>query len=77
MEFIKAPAFTRNLPDYLNDDRYRELQVTLAANPELGDLIPGRAGFARRAGRMCGAARAGEVGCGLFTTTSNPMVRYG
>ncbi len=45
MEFIEAPAFTRRLPDYLNDDNYRELQVTLAANPELGDLMPGTGGF--------------------------------
>ena len=62
MEFIEAPAFTRQLSKYLDDDEYRTLQAELAANPELGDLMPGTGGFrkirwadARRGmGRRCG-----------------------
>ena len=45
MEFIEAPAFTRYLSSYLNDDEYRELQNRLAAGPELGDVMPGTGGF--------------------------------
>jgi hypothetical protein len=45
MEFVEAPAFTRHLSGYLRDDDYRELQTTLSANPELGDLMPGTGGF--------------------------------
>jgi hypothetical protein len=45
MEFIEAPAFTRYVSDYLADDEYRELQKALAANPELGDVMPGTGGF--------------------------------
>jgi len=45
MEFIEAPAFTRYLADYLNDDGYKELQAKLGADPELGDLMPGTGGF--------------------------------
>ena len=45
MEFIEAPAFTRHLPAYLNDDEYKELQARLGSNPELGDLMPGTGGF--------------------------------
>jgi hypothetical protein len=45
MEFIEAPAFARHLADYLDDDGYRDLQVRLAASPELGDLMPGTGGF--------------------------------
>ena len=45
MEFIEAPAFTRYVSDYMDDERYRELQNVLARNPELGDLIPGTGGF--------------------------------
>jgi hypothetical protein len=33
MEFIEAPAFTRHLSKYLDDDQYRTLQARLAANP--------------------------------------------
>jgi len=45
MEFIEAPAFTRYLSVYLNDDDYRELQARLGANPELGYLMPGTGAF--------------------------------
>jgi hypothetical protein len=45
MEFIEAPAFTRHVRDYLTDDDYRELQIKLALNPELGDLISATGGF--------------------------------
>jgi len=45
MEFIEAPAFTQYFSSYLNDDEYRELQIRLAAGPELGDVMPGTGGF--------------------------------
>jgi len=45
MEFIEAPAFTRYLSDYLDAERYAELQNALVRNPELGDLMPGMGGF--------------------------------
>src|SRR5260370_29420723 len=48
MEFIETPAFTRHLPDYLNDDEYKELQAKLGSNPELGDLMPGTGGFRKK-----------------------------
>lgn len=45
MEFVEAPAFTRHLRRYLNDDDFRNMQTRLAANPKLGDLMPGTGGF--------------------------------
>jgi hypothetical protein len=45
MEFIEAPAFTRYLADYFDEDSYRELQQRLSASPESGDLMPGTGGF--------------------------------
>ena len=45
MEFVEAPPFTRHLSEYLNEDRYREVQGRLSANPEMGDLMPGTGGF--------------------------------
>jgi mRNA-degrading endonuclease RelE of RelBE toxin-antitoxin system len=45
MEFIEAPAFTRHLARYLDDEQYRGLQDTLASTPELGAVIPGTGGF--------------------------------
>ena len=45
MEFIEAPAFTKLLANYLDDDGYRELQFHLADDAEAGDVIPGTGGF--------------------------------
>jgi hypothetical protein len=63
MEFIEAPAFTRNLSRYLNDDGYRELQNYLARGPETGDLIPGTGGFRkmRWADKRRGKGRRGGL----------------
>ena len=44
-QFIEAPAFSRYREDYLRDEDFRELQVTLAGNPETGDIIPGAGGI--------------------------------
>ena len=45
MEFVEAPAFTRNIAAYFADDEYLRLQRWLANNPESGDLMPGSGGF--------------------------------
>src|SRR5258708_28603890 len=45
MEFIEAPAFTRYLADYLDDEEYRALQKQLGLGPEAGGFIPGTGGF--------------------------------
>ncbi len=45
MEFVEAPAFTRHIGNYLEDDSYRELQSVLAIEPDKGDLMPATGGF--------------------------------
>ena len=44
-QFVEAPAFSRYRETYLDDDGFRELQQSLARNPEQGDLIPGAGGI--------------------------------
>jgi hypothetical protein len=63
MEFFEAPAFTRYLPEYLDDEEYRALQKELARKPEAGDLIPGTGGFrkARWADTRRGKGRRGGL----------------
>ena len=43
--FIELPAFEQYRADYLDDDGFGHLQVTLMANPEAGDLIEGTGGL--------------------------------
>lgn len=45
VQFVEAPAFSLYRDDYLDDDGVRELQHSLANNPESGDLIPGAGGI--------------------------------
>lgn len=39
IEFIETPMFTRQIKQIATDDELRELQKTLIASPEKGDLI--------------------------------------
>lgn len=43
--FFETRHFTACLPEYLNDDEYRELQQVLLENPMAGDVMPGTGGF--------------------------------
>jgi|ERR1700728_1017241 len=63
MEFLEAPAFTRYLTDYLDDDSYKELQAKLGGNPDLGDLMSGTGGFRkmRWADKRRGKGRRGGL----------------
>lgn len=45
MEFVEAPAFTRMVANYLQEDEYLRLQRRLEQNPAAGDLMPGAGGF--------------------------------
>lgn len=44
-QFVEAPAFSRYRDEYLDDDAFTDLQLSLASNPEAGDLVPGAGGI--------------------------------
>ncbi|MDE2089979.1 MAG: toxin [Gammaproteobacteria bacterium] len=43
--FLETPLFTRLLPEYLDDEAYRNLQGALLENPERGEVMPSTGGF--------------------------------
>ena len=45
VEFIEAPAFTKNVYAYMSDDDYADLQLYLFQHPESSDLISGSGGI--------------------------------
>lgn len=45
MEFFEAPAFTRHIAAYLDDEALRALQLFLLDHPEAGKVMPGTGGF--------------------------------
>lgn len=45
VEFFEAPAFTRHVDRYLDEDECLALQLYLAEHPEAGTVMPGTGGF--------------------------------
>ena len=43
--FIELPAFERHRDNYIDDDRFSQLQAALMVNPAAGDLIEGTGGL--------------------------------
>lgn len=43
--FVELPSFSRYRVDYLDDERFRSLQLEMMKNPEAGDLIEGTGGL--------------------------------
>jgi len=43
--FVELPAFDRHREEYLDDEGFRGLQLTLMNNPEAGDVIIGTGGL--------------------------------
>jgi hypothetical protein len=59
--FIESRVFTEGITALLSDEEFRQFQLTLAANPGAGDVIPGLGGLrkvriaARSKGKRGGA----------------------
>jgi hypothetical protein len=43
--FVELPAFERYRADYLDDEAFRDLQLSLMSDPEAGDTIMGTGGL--------------------------------
>lgn len=61
MVIIETPTFTKLITDLLNDDDYRVLQHTLAANPEAGDIVTGGGGIRKIRFALPGKGKRGGV----------------
>src|SRR6266542_5571186 len=45
MRFVETPVFTTAIQRYLDDERYRQLQIALMLRPEQGPVIQGSRGL--------------------------------
>ena len=45
MVIVETPVFTRQVQELLPDDEYRQLQLELAQDPTIGDVIRGSGGL--------------------------------
>ena len=60
MVIIETSVFTRLIRELIDDDNYRELQISLVQNPDIGDLIPGSGGLRKVRWKTTGKASAEE-----------------
>lgn len=58
--FVETKLFTRLIDEYLSDDEYAALQLSLAVNPEAGDVIKGTGGIRKM--RWAGRGRGKRGG---------------
>jgi len=57
MIFKESCLFTKHLPDYLDDEDYRELQNFLMEQPDAGDLIQGTGGLRKLRWKIAGRGK--------------------
>jgi mRNA-degrading endonuclease RelE of RelBE toxin-antitoxin system len=58
--FVETKLFTRLIDEYLSDDEFAALQLSLAVNPEAGDVIKGTGGIRKL--RWAGSGRGKRGG---------------
>jgi hypothetical protein len=59
--FIESTIFERELPNYLDDSEYAELQGYLIVHPEAGAVIPGSGGVRKLRWSLPGSGKRGGV----------------
>ncbi len=72
--FVEAPLFTELVGEYFTDEEYSALQVALARNPELGDVIPGSGGVRKVRWGSRGRGKWGAVRVISFVRTQQRVI---
>ena len=61
LTFVETKLFTGLVQQYLSDDEYLELQVSLIANPDAGDVIRGSGGVRKLRWGVVGRGKRGGI----------------
>lgn len=61
MIFVETPLFTKLIKNFLPDEDYRLLQLTLLLRPEAGDLIRGGGGLRKIRWNVPGGGKRGGL----------------
>jgi len=69
ISFVETRLFTRLVQAYLTDDDYARLQQALAANPELGEVVPDTGGVRKMRWGIAGRGKRGGVRVIYFLRT--------
>lgn len=61
MRFVETHVFTTALRRHLDDERYRQLQLSLMLRPEQGPVIPGSGGLRKVRWAASGTGKRGGL----------------
>jgi mRNA-degrading endonuclease RelE of RelBE toxin-antitoxin system len=61
LTFVETKLFTSLVGRYLSDDEYAALQLSIAANPEAGDIVRGSGGVRRLRWSGSGRGKRGGI----------------
>jgi mRNA-degrading endonuclease RelE of RelBE toxin-antitoxin system len=59
--FIESPLFSKQVYDYLDDEEYAALQLYLAADPDVGDVVKKSGGVRKVRWRRKGKGKSGGI----------------
>jgi mRNA-degrading endonuclease RelE of RelBE toxin-antitoxin system len=74
MIFIETSLFTNLIPEYFDDDDYRELQLFLANQPKAGPVIPGTGGLRKLRWSSGNKGKRGGVRVIYYFKTSEDQI---
>ncbi len=74
MVFVEATAFTKLLPDYLDDEEYRRLQVHLMKQPDAGAVIRGSGGVRKVRWGSRGKGKSGGLRVIYYWVTAEDQI---
>jgi mRNA-degrading endonuclease RelE of RelBE toxin-antitoxin system len=72
--FVEATAFTKLLPDYLDDEGYRRLQVHLMKQPDAGAVIRGSGGVRKVRWGSRGKGKSGGLRVIYYWVTAEDQI---
>ncbi|MDA0348066.1 MAG: type II toxin-antitoxin system RelE/ParE family toxin [Verrucomicrobia bacterium] len=73
--FVEHPTFTRKITELFSDEDYRKFQNHLAANPTLGDVIPGFGGLRKLRWGARGKGKRGGARI-IYLLVPKPAIIY-
>ena len=74
MIFIETSIFTRLVQDLFNDDEYRQLQLALIGQPDLGPVIQGGGGLRKVRWALPGRGKSGGVRVIYYLVTQDRIL---
>src|SRR5262245_46799971 len=58
---VEMPVYTKRVLELLDDDQHAELQAAVAADPKIGDVMPGSGGIRKLRWKIEGRGKRGGV----------------